>query len=88
MEINILQLNEGAKQAKGLTVIIDVFRAFSNECYMIAQGAAKILAVGDIELAYKLKKENPDAILVGESLLREPDPGVAALRLMQRANAS
>ena len=31
MEINILQLLEGAKQAKGLTVIIDVFRAFSVE---------------------------------------------------------
>ncbi len=27
--VNILHLIEGAKQAKGLTVIIDVFRAFS-----------------------------------------------------------
>ena len=31
--INILHLIEGAKPAKGLTVIIDVFRAFSLECY-------------------------------------------------------
>ena len=28
MEIRILELIEGAKQAKGLTVIIDVLRAF------------------------------------------------------------
>ncbi len=32
--INILHLIEGAKQAKGLMVIIDVFRAFSLECYL------------------------------------------------------
>ncbi len=31
--VNILHLIEDAKQAKGLTVIIDVFRAFSLECY-------------------------------------------------------
>ena len=29
MNIKILQLIEGAKQATGLTVIIDVFRAFT-----------------------------------------------------------
>ena len=34
MEIRILELIEGAKKAEGLTVIIDVFRAFSLECYL------------------------------------------------------
>ena len=34
MKINILHLIEGAKKAEGLTVIIDVFRAFSLECYL------------------------------------------------------
>ena len=29
MQIEILELLQGAKKAKGLTVIIDVFRAFS-----------------------------------------------------------
>lgn len=33
-DINILHLIEGAKEAQGLTVIIDVFRAFSLECYL------------------------------------------------------
>lgn len=66
MNIKILQLIEGAQKATGLTVIIDVFRAFSMEAYMMEQGAAKIIPVGDIELAYKLKEENPDIILAGE----------------------
>ncbi|SCP99363.1 2-phosphosulfolactate phosphatase [Anaerobium acetethylicum] len=34
IKIEILQLLDGARQAKGLTVIIDVFRAFSLECYI------------------------------------------------------
>lgn len=66
MNIQILQMIEGAKKAKGLTVVIDVFRAFSMEAYMMAQGAEKIIPVGDVDLAYKLKEENPDMVLAGE----------------------
>jgi 2-phosphosulfolactate phosphatase len=66
MNIRILQLLEGAKQATGLTVIIDVFRAFSTACYAVAGGAARIIPVGEAEHAYSLKKEWPDAYLVGE----------------------
>ncbi len=66
MEIEILQLVEGAKKAKGLTVIIDVFRAFSVEAYLLAAGAEKVIPVGDIEVAFQYKAEHPDAILCGE----------------------
>lgn len=66
MEVNIYQLIEGARQAKGLTVIIDVFRAFSVACYVAANGAKELIPVGDIEAAYRLKKEHPDYILMGE----------------------
>ncbi|MBQ2987150.1 MAG: 2-phosphosulfolactate phosphatase [Tyzzerella sp.] len=66
MEIQILQMIDGAKNAKGLTVIIDVFRAFSVEAYLLANGAKEIIPVGDMELAYKLKERNPDMILAGE----------------------
>lgn len=66
MEIKIYHLKEGAKEATGLTVIIDVFRAFSLECYAFNNGAEKIIAVGDLEIAFALKKENPDYILLGE----------------------
>jgi 2-phosphosulfolactate phosphatase len=66
MDIRILQLIEGAKMAEGITVVIDVFRAFSLESYMMAQGAKTVIPVGDAELAYRLKRENPDMILAGE----------------------
>jgi 2-phosphosulfolactate phosphatase len=66
MHIEILDLIEGAKQARGLTVIIDVFRAFSTACYVVRNGARQIIPVGDADLAYKLKEENPDYVLMGE----------------------
>ena len=66
MEIRILQLFEGAKKAEGLTVIIDVFRAFSVACYTINNGAREIIPVADLTTAYQLKEENPDVILIGE----------------------
>ena len=66
MNIEILQLIDGAKAARGLTVVIDVFRAFSLEAYLLAGGADRIIPVGDVDLAYRLKKENPDYILAGE----------------------
>lgn len=66
MQVQILQQIEGAKKAQGLTVIIDVFRAFSLEAYMFAGGVQKIYPVGKCELAYTLKEKNPDFILAGE----------------------
>ncbi|MGC9341733.1 MAG: 2-phosphosulfolactate phosphatase, partial [Bacteroidales bacterium] len=66
MNINILHLVKGASQAKGLTVVIDVFRAFSLEAYAIHAGAKEIIAVAEIDTARKLKKQNPEYILVGE----------------------
>jgi 2-phosphosulfolactate phosphatase len=66
MHIDILDLIEGAKQARGLTVIIDVFRAFSTACYVVRNGAEEIIPVGDVELAYNLKEKNPDYVLMGE----------------------
>ncbi|MFY9152385.1 MAG: 2-phosphosulfolactate phosphatase [Prolixibacteraceae bacterium] len=73
MEINILQLLEGAKKAQGLTVIIDVFRAFSTACYAISAGIQQIYPVGDLQIAYSLKQQNPDFILVGERNEQKPE---------------
>ena len=66
MQVEILHLIDGAKQARGLAVIIDVFRAFSTACYVVRNGAREIIPVGDVELAYKLKNGHPDYILMGE----------------------
>lgn len=66
MNIRILHLIEGARQATGLTAVIDVFRAYSVEAYLLHKGAEKIIAVGDANLAYQLKSEYPEYLLAGE----------------------
>jgi len=66
MKINIYQMLEGAKQARGLTVIIDVFRAMTVETYLMKNNAAKIIPVGDVEVAFAYRDAHPDAILCGE----------------------
>ncbi|HPR30450.1 MAG TPA: 2-phosphosulfolactate phosphatase [Prolixibacteraceae bacterium] len=66
MKIHRLHLMEGAAKATGLTVIIDVFRAFSLACYVIANGAKTIYPVGSLSEAYRLKRFYPDAVLMGE----------------------
>lgn len=73
MEVQILQLLDGARKASGLTVVIDVFRAFSTACYAFHMGAAKIFPVGGIDLAYRLKEENPGYILLGERNEQKPE---------------
>lgn len=73
MEIEILQLLEGAQKAKGLTVIIDVFRAFSTACYAFGNGIHRIYPVGNLEEAYQLKEQNQEFILVGERNEQKPE---------------
>jgi 2-phosphosulfolactate phosphatase len=72
MDVQILQLLEGAEDATGVTVIIDVFRAFSTACYAYGNGAENILPVGNIEKAYLLKQTNPGYLLMGERNERKP----------------
>ena len=64
--IEILHLIEGAKAAKGLTVIIDVFRAFSMECFLYDLGAEAIRPVGTIEEAFEWRERDQSCILCGE----------------------
>jgi len=72
MEVKILQLLDGAKDARGLTVIIDVFRAFSTACYVYDLGAVKIIPIGEIDQAYRLKEKNSDFVLIGERNEQKP----------------
>lgn len=74
MQIQILHLLDGAKNARGLTVVIDVFRAFSTACYAFDSGVARIIPVASIETAYRLKEQNPGFILAGEREEKKP-PG-------------
>jgi 2-phosphosulfolactate phosphatase len=66
MKIEILEFVEGARKAKGITVIIDVFRAFSVGCYLFDAGAVRVIATAGVEDAFNLKKQYDNSILVGE----------------------
>ena len=66
MNIKILHMIEGAKEATGIAVIIDVFRAFTVEAYLMNNGANRIIPVADVRIAYDYKEKNPDSILIGE----------------------
>ena len=66
MEIRRLSLIDGAKQACGTAVIIDVFRAFTTAAFIFANGAETIIPVGTVEEALKLRRRNPGWLITGE----------------------
>lgn len=66
MNIKILHLLEGAKEAKGLAVIIDVFRAFSTACYIADKKPALIIPVSTVEEALDLRAEFDESVVIGE----------------------
>lgn len=66
MEIEILEFTEGARRATGLTVIIDVFRAFSLTCYAFNEGASRIIPVAEPSDAFLLRKKFKNSFLIGE----------------------
>jgi 2-phosphosulfolactate phosphatase len=70
VKIEKLHLIEGAKKATGLTVIIDVFRAFTVACYAYSNGARDIIPVGELEAAYAIKQAHSEYLLIGERLGR------------------
>jgi 2-phosphosulfolactate phosphatase len=66
MKIKNFKFLEGAAKAEGLTVIIDVFRAYTTAAYLFANQAEKIFIVSKVETARKLKKELNNPVLIGE----------------------
>ena len=87
MQIVVSDFVEGARNARGIAVIIDVFRAFSLAPYAFAAGARTILPVDDIERARQLKAENSARLLLGERHTQPPadfDGGNSPALLLQR----
>jgi 2-phosphosulfolactate phosphatase len=71
MQIELLDFVAGARAARGVVIIIDVFRAFSVACYASARGAPRIIPVGEIEEALQLKRAHPDYLAIGERHARK-----------------
>ncbi|MCF8145280.1 MAG: 2-phosphosulfolactate phosphatase [Deltaproteobacteria bacterium] len=57
---------QGAREAEGLAVIIDVFRAFSCEPLFFYFGARRVIMEADPAKAVSLKNEHPEFVLSGE----------------------
>ncbi len=66
MKIDTFEFVTGARNAYGIVVIIDVFRAFSVACYAFDSGASQYIAVCDIKSAFELQKKNRNSVLIGE----------------------
>lgn len=66
MKIEILEFAEGAARAKGVTVVIDVFRAFSVACYAYDAGAVRLIATSEVQKAFDLKNACRNSVLTGE----------------------
>ena len=66
MKIEIKSCLEGAKEAEGLTVVIDVLRASNTIISALHKGANYIIPVENLEDAYQLKRINQEYLLSGE----------------------
>jgi len=71
VQIDVFDHVEGAREARGIAVVIDVFRAFSVAAYAIDAGAARVLPVAEIEDAKALGGRFPGAVLAGERHARK-----------------
>jgi 2-phosphosulfolactate phosphatase len=71
MQIEIVDFVAGARAARGVAVVIDVFRAFSVACYAYAGGAERIIPIGAVATALDLKHANPHYIALGERYGRQ-----------------
>ena len=66
MKTKIISSYQKAHLAEGLTVVIDVLRAFTTCCFVLKNGAKTIIPVSDVDVAYKLITDNPHFISIGE----------------------
>ncbi len=57
---------DGAREARGVVVVIDVLRSFSVSAYALAGGARECLLVSTIAEALTLAQRIPDAIICAE----------------------
>jgi 2-phosphosulfolactate phosphatase len=70
VEVSVHDFVDGAREARGLAIVIDVFRAFSLACYAVA-GGARVIPVAAIDTALELRRRHPDWLLAGERHARQ-----------------
>jgi 2-phosphosulfolactate phosphatase len=66
MEIQLTSLLQGAQGARGTTIIIDVFRAFTTAAVAFDRGAEKIILVAEVAEALTLRRQGIGHLCMGE----------------------
>ena len=66
VRVDVVDHVAGASGARGIAVVVDVFRAFSVAPHAMAAGASRVVPVGEVAEALALRQVMPDALLVGE----------------------
>ena len=75
MEIRLASLLQGAQEAAGTTIIIDVFRAFTTAAVAFDRGATQIVLVAEVDEALDLRRDFPLRPLAdGDQQDRRSDP--------------
>lgn len=74
MNVRVTRYLQGAREATGYAVIVDVFRAFTTAAFCVAAGAREIVLVADHEEALAMKRDDPSLFLTGE-IGGRPIPG-------------
>ncbi len=71
MQIDVFDHVAGAREARGIAVVIDVFRAFSVAPHAFDVGASRVFPVGEIAEAFELGRRFPGSVLAGERHARK-----------------
>lgn len=71
MQLHSSDFVAGAAAARGVAVVIDVFRACSLIAHALAAGAERIVPIAEVEVARAMKAADPRALLVGERHARK-----------------
>lgn len=66
MQIDIVRGHHPPENPRGATVVIDVIRAFTTACLAFRNQVRLIRPVATADDAFALKRQYPDAVLVGE----------------------
>ncbi len=66
MEIRVASLLHGAQEAKGVVIIIDVFRAFTTAAVAFDRGVEQIILVAEVEEALELRRQGKGHLCMGE----------------------
>jgi len=66
VNVRVTSFLEGAREATGYAVIVDVFRAFTTAAFCVAAGAREIVLVAEHEQALAMKRDDPSLFLTGE----------------------